>query len=924
MEVTNETVYNMYKSHGKKKTTEFVVEESLKLSTNSTCTVQPTQKSFEQSVQRLFEKAEKLSKNKHRQNTANEFSDLMKTKYKFPCSDTQKRGIRVVVDENQNLKQSIVSEKIKNQELIAKLIVSENENKETTGKLDAKESQLKKLKLNLKRTAARENYAIKKVQKLEDNINQTCCRDSHNQIKELQEQINEKDRDIGVLEENVEYLNNIVEDIDIEKRVIHVYDEQSRKYTSPLKNCVYELLKLNVSASKVGDVIKTVLKLVNIEPNRVPATSTVLEMNLQRLYLAQKQLGEVFSKENNSCLLTDETSKFGKKFMGYETADSDGNFWVLGLREIETKSAGNTLNVLKEILYDLDSASKSDNNEISRDIVSHITATMSDRAATEIKFNEMLCTYRKEILPLAYENYETFTQGEKDSIESLNNYFCGLHALVNYAETTQKCLLEVENNLFDNESPIYDKSFKNSTEPGTCRLVRVASKAFGEGSGGDEKSGCQGPFRTYINDFLHENGLKSVPLKSFRGSRFNILFSNAASVYFLHEHMLSYLQNVGAENRLLKSVLFDLNVLEYVAGLKALGLISKLITSPLWCILEDRTVSMADMNAKYLELVTFLQDVSDNTESFMAGELQVFSEHVKKDREYEYIIKPSKYDEACVGLLKVILAAICSLCKRLYKEHLPGGKLVGLDASKIKGVPKTSCFAESIFGQLDHFMRTKPRLKTLAAESFIMFANNRTLQWLNSKDENERDQLIKEASKSVKSLKQTYKARVHEIETNRRITIQEKIQKNENLERKRLQKQENSTKEIIHHGLWQSENEVDNMIESYENATLKIEALKAQLKFRKEVLLQVPTEKKVFNVTKSFDGKRKSLSVDELKTNLKALITHAIVKDVQSNTEKHMLVGKRVRHRYKEVQNGETTYTWYTGNIISQVHVTNF
>ena len=45
--------------------------------------------------------------------------------------------------------------------------------------------------------------------------------------------------------------------------------------------------------------------------------STVLNMNLQRLYLAQVQLGEVFAEEENTVLLTDETSKFGSKYMGY-------------------------------------------------------------------------------------------------------------------------------------------------------------------------------------------------------------------------------------------------------------------------------------------------------------------------------------------------------------------------------------------------------------------------------------------------------------------------------------------------------------------------------------------------------------------------------------------------------------------------------
>ena len=47
------------------------------------------------------------------------------------------------------------------------------------------------------------------------------------------------------------------------------------------------------------------------------------------------------------------------------------------------------------------------------------------------------------------------------------------------------------------------------------------------GGGGDEKSGCQGDFNTYITNFLKTKGLKYVPLKSYRGSRFNILFSNA-------------------------------------------------------------------------------------------------------------------------------------------------------------------------------------------------------------------------------------------------------------------------------------------------------------------------------------------------------------------------------------------------------------
>ena len=69
-------------------------------------------------------------------------------------------------------------------------------------------------------------------------------------------------------------------------------------------------------------------------------------MNLHILCLSQKHLVEVFTNYENTCLMTNETSKFGIKFMGYEASDSEGNLWVLGLREIETKSSQNTLIVL--------------------------------------------------------------------------------------------------------------------------------------------------------------------------------------------------------------------------------------------------------------------------------------------------------------------------------------------------------------------------------------------------------------------------------------------------------------------------------------------------------------------------------------------------------------------------------------------------
>ena len=69
-------------------------------------------------------------------------------------------------------------------------------------------------------------------------------------------------------------------------------------------------------------------------------------------------------------------------------------------------------------------------------------------------------------------------------------------------------------------------------------------------------------------------------------------------------------------------------------------------------------------------------------------------------------MKSREYDGTVQTFIQVILGAICQLAKRLYKEQLPEGKHTKLDKNKFRGVPKTSRFAESIFGQLDQLMRT--------------------------------------------------------------------------------------------------------------------------------------------------------------------------------------------------------------------------
>ena len=74
----------------------------------------------------------------------------------------------------------------------------------------------------------------------------------------------------------------------------------------------------------------------------------------------------------------------------------------------------------------------------------------------------------------------------------------------------------------------------------------------------------------------------SIPIDKFQGNRFNIIFHNAAGIYYLRTHLIQYLEQIHPSlNQLLQAVLRDVKNPYYITGCCALGMISKCITAPL-------------------------------------------------------------------------------------------------------------------------------------------------------------------------------------------------------------------------------------------------------------------------------------------------------------------------------------------------------
>ena len=74
-----------------------------------------------------------------------------------------------------------------------------------------------------------------------------------------------------------------------------------------------------------------------------------------------------------------------------------------------------------------------------------------------------------------------------------------------------------------------------------------------------------------------------------------MLFYNGGIFKFLYNHLKQFFEIVKDENKLLETVHSDLQIKSYLYGCRALSLICKFATGPLWRFLEC-SIHIRDMN----------------------------------------------------------------------------------------------------------------------------------------------------------------------------------------------------------------------------------------------------------------------------------------------------------------------------------------
>lgn len=103
------------------------------------------------------------------------------------------------------------------------------------------------------------------------------------------------------------------------------------------------------------------------------------------------------------------------------------------------------------------------------------------------------------------------------------------------------------------------------------------------------------------------------------------------------------------------------------------------------------------------------------------------------------------------------------------------------------------------------------------------------------------------------------------------------------------------TNDILYWGLWQTIDQVENILKPMKEKD-KVEALNAQLRFRKNILQQRTSNSEVFNFTKSESGgkRRRNLTSKELADNVKKLVQEFFSIVSESQDKGVDLVGRNI------------------------------
>ena len=321
------------------------------------------------------------------------------------------------------------------------------------------------------------------------------------------------------------------------------------------------------------------------------------------------------------------------------TDNEDGRNYLVGLRDMTTKSAADTMDAFQDILADVrarlaEKVAADDRGDAGTQLLLTIEATMTDQAATEKLFNANVEKLINEATAAAATNQ--LEDADQRVVAKLLRLYCGLHTLVHAAQRVVSATSSSENGHFEGQPPVYNPSFRRANQSGALQLIEEVCKGFARGA--DEKSGVYSKFISFIAQTLREEfESQSLPLTPFHGSRFSIMFHNGSVTYCLRNSFNTFFNDHPPQNGLTKSIQHNLSVPFYVGEVRAIAILSKLYMKPLWAMLEDKDVDLVKMGEFYQSMISSLEAAAQNPELLLNGCSSFPDKYLRKDKWWDAV-----------------------------------------------------------------------------------------------------------------------------------------------------------------------------------------------------------------------------------------------------------------------------------------------
>jgi E1A/CREB-binding protein len=306
--------------------------------------------------------------------------------------------------------------------------------------------------------------------------------------------------------------------------------------------------------------------------------------------------------------------------------------------------------------------------------------------------------------------------------------------------------------------------------------------------------------------------------------------------------------------------------------------------------LEADDISILEMNGYYQTLVASMHEWSQDASILLHGEAVFFPDFPPvEDAVWHSLIAPSSSD----AITRDSSDYFSSLLTRLLSDHLSGGMYDHLTPqlqNETRSVPKTNTVSERDFAKLDRLLREKPNASTLALEAMVLFSNNKTAKWLQSKTKAEVAELMQKAREVAPEYKRLYTERKKKLQEDRIQLLKTKQKALQKSQENSLRQKEHLTQDIVQCGLWQSPDEIFHGLAKHKTKIAKVKALKAQINFRRKVLEQTHSDKDLFVFSKN----RKPLSIEELISNLQKLLPESeeSAGELETHEYQETLIGK--------------------------------